>query len=79
LADGLEQIVEQHQLFHVSGPEKDRLTVGFEKNGSNFRLFASAKDGVLSGHALVAATSQTHQAKKTAFHISNTSAANTYW
>jgi hypothetical protein len=31
LADGLEQIVAA-STFSVSGPEKDRLTVGFEKN-----------------------------------------------
>ena len=73
LAEGLEQIVAA-STFAVSGPEKDRLTVGFEKNGSNFRLFASAKDGVLSGHALVAASTNS-SAQKTAFHISNTSGA----
>ena len=60
--------------FHISGPEKDRISVGFEKNGSNFRLFAAAKDGVLSGHALVAAASNSG-AQKNAFHVSNTSGA----
>jgi hypothetical protein len=73
LSDALELLVEDAS-FHVSGPEKDRLTVGFEKNGSSFRLFASAKDGVLSGHALVAATSNS-TAQKNAFHVSNTSGA----
>jgi hypothetical protein len=62
LADGLEQIVAA-STFSVSGPEKDRLTVGFEKNGSNFRLFASARDGVLSGHALVAASTNSSSQK----------------
>ncbi len=72
-SEGLEQIVAA-TTFSVSGPEKDRIIVGFEKNGSNFRLFASAKDGVLSGHALVAANSNS-SAQKTAFHVSNTSGA----
>ena len=54
-SEALELLVED-STFHISGPEKDRISVGFEQNGSNFRLFAAAKDGVLSGHALVAAT-----------------------
>ena len=73
LSEALEMLVEDSS-FHVSGPEKDRLSIGFEKNGSSFRLFASAKDGVLSGHALVAATSNS-TAQKNAFHVSNTSGA----
>ena len=73
LSDALERLVEDSS-FHVSGPEKDRLSIGFEKNGSSFRLFASAKDGVLSGHALVAATSNS-TTQKNAFHVSNTSGA----
>ena len=73
LSEALELLVEDSS-FHVSGPEKDRLTVGFEKNGSSFRLFASANDGVLSGHALVAASSNSG-AQKNTFHVSNTSGA----
>ena len=73
LSEALELLVED-STFHISGPEKDRISVGFEKNGSNFRLFAAAKDGVLSGHALVAATSNSG-AQKNAFHVSNTSGA----
>lgn len=72
-SEGLEKIVAA-TTFSVSGPEKDRIVVGFEKNGSNFRLFASAIDGVLSGHALVAAASNS-SAQKTSFHVSNTSGA----
>ena len=73
LSEALELLVEDSS-FHVSGPEKDRLNVGFEKNGSSFRLYASAKDGVLSGHALVAASTNSG-AQKNAFHVSNTSGA----
>ena len=72
-SEALELLVED-STFHISGPEKDRLSVGFEKNGSNFRLFATAKDGVLSGHALVAATSNS-SAQKNSFHVSNSSGA----
>jgi len=72
-SEALELLVED-ATFHISGPEKDRISVGFEKNGSNFRLFAAAKDGVLSGHALVAAASNSG-AQKNAFHVSNTSGA----
>ena len=72
-SEALELLVED-STFHISGPEKDRISVGFEQNGSNFRLFAAAKDGVLSGHALVAATSNS-SAQKDAFHVSNSSGA----
>ena len=60
--------------FTVTGPEKDRVSVGFEKNGSNFRFFATAKDGVLSGHALLAAASNS-ATQKSNFHVSNASTA----
>ena len=73
LADGLEQIVTA-STFSVSGPEEDRLTVGFEKNGANFRLFASARDGVLSGHALVAASTNS-SSQKNSFHVSTSSSS----
>ena len=72
-SQALERLVAD-STFHISGPEKDRLLVGFEKNGSSFRLFASAKDGVLSGHALVAASSNS-ATQKNAFHVTNTSGA----
>ena len=72
-SEALELLVED-STFHISGPEKDRISVGFEQNGSNFRLFAAAKDGVLSGHALVAATSNS-STQKNAFHVSNSSGA----
>ena len=71
-SEALELLVED-ATFHISGPEKDRINVGFEKNGSNFRLLP-AKDGVLSGHALVAASSNSG-AQKNDFHVSNTSGA----
>ena len=72
-SEALEQIVAA-STFSVSGPEKDRLVVGFERNGSSFRFFAIPKDGVLSGHALVAASSNSLD-QKNAFHISTSSGA----
>ena len=60
--------------FTVIGPEKDRVSVGFEKNGSNFRFFATAKDGVLSGHALLASSTNS-ASQKSNFHVSNSSTA----
>ena len=72
-SEALERLVAA-SAFSVSGPEADRLNVGFEKNGSSFRLFASAMDGVLSGHALVASSTNS-SAQKNAFHISDTSGA----
>ena len=73
LSDGLERLVSASS-FSISGPEQDRITVGFEKSGSGFRLFAAAKDGVLTGHPLIASDSNSN-AQKSAFHISNTSTA----
>lgn len=72
-SEALERLVAA-STFSVSGPEADRLNVGFEKNGSSFRLFASAMDGVLSGHALVASSNNSSE-QKNAFHISDTSGA----
>ena len=46
--------------------------LGFEQDGSNFRLFASARDGVLSGHGVVCASTNSSE-QKNAFHISDTS------
>ena len=72
-SEALERLVAA-STFSLSGPEAGRLNVGFEKNGSSFRLFASAMDGVLSGHALVASSNNSSQ-QKNAFHISDTSGA----
>ena len=71
IADGLERIIAASR-FTVAGPEKERVVVGFEKNGSSFRLFAAAKDGVLSGHCLAAASSNS-VAQKNNFHVSTLS------
>ena len=71
--EGLERIVASSR-FTVIGPEKDRVSVGFEKNGSNFRFFATAKDGVLSGHALLASSTNS-ASQKSNFHVSNSSTA----
>ena len=73
LSEALERIVAA-STFSVTGPEVGRLNVGFEQNGSSFRFFASAYDGVLSGHALVAASTNSAD-QKSAFHISDTSGA----
>ena len=66
------EIIVAASTFSISGPEEDRLIVGFEQDGSNFRLFASARDGVLSGHGVVCASTNSSE-QKNAFHISDTS------
>jgi flagellar hook-associated protein 1 FlgK len=74
-ADALKQIVSASS-FTISGPEQDRLTVGFEENGAGFRLFAAAKDGVVSGHGVRLSDSNT-QAQKNIFHLDHNAAGNT--
>ena len=66
------EIIVAASTFSISGPEEERLIVGFEQDGSNFRLFASARDGVLSGHGVVCASTNSSE-QKNAFHISDTS------
>jgi flagellar hook-associated protein 1 FlgK len=74
-ADALKQIVSASS-FTISGPEQDRLTVGFEENGAGFRLYAAAKDGVVSGHGVRLSDSNT-QAQKNIFHLDHNAAGNT--
>lgn len=71
LSEGLERLVSASS-FSISGPEDGRITVGFEKSGAGFRLFAAAKDGILTGHPLIASDTNS-AAQYSAFHISNTS------
>ena len=66
-ADALKQIVNASS-FTISGPEDDRITVGFEEHGAGFRLFAAAKDGVVSGHGIRLADSNS-AAQKSIFHL----------
>jgi len=72
-SEGLERLVASAR-FTVTGPEEGRVSVGFEKNGSNFKFFAAAKDGVFSGHALVASAANS-ATQKNNFHVSNASNA----
>jgi flagellar hook-associated protein 1 FlgK len=74
-ADALKQIVSASS-FTISGPEKDRLTVGFEENGVGFRFFAAAKDGVVSGHG-VRLSENNSQAQKSIFHLDHNTSGNT--
>ena len=74
-ADALKQIVAASS-FTISGPEKDRLTVGFEESGSGFRLFAAAKDGVVSGHGLRLADNNS-PAQKSIFHLDHNASGDT--
>ena len=50
-SDGLKRLVADSQ-FEITGPEPYRIEVGFKEENNLFRLYAVAKDGVLSGHAL---------------------------
>ena len=74
-ADALKQIVSASS-FTISGPEKDRLTVGFEESGSGFRLFAAAKDGVVSGHGVRLADNNS-PAQKSIFHLDHNASGDT--
>ena len=74
-ADALKQIVSASS-FTISGPEKDRLVVGFEESGAGFRLFAAAKDGVVSGHGVRLSDNNT-QAKKSIFHLDHNASGDT--
>ena len=74
-ADALKQIVNASS-FTISGPESDRLTVGFEASGAGFRLFAAAKDGVVSGHGIRLADSNS-AAQKSIFHLDHNTSGDT--
>ena len=74
-ADALQQIVSASS-FTISGPEKDRLTVGFEESGVGFRLYAAAKDGVVSGHGVRLADNNS-PAQKSIFHLDHNASGDT--
>ena len=74
-ADALKQIVSASS-FTISGPEKDRLKVGFEESGVGFRLFAAAKDGVVSGHGVRLAENNS-PAQKNIFHLDHNASGDT--
>jgi flagellar hook-associated protein 1 FlgK len=73
--DALKLIVNASS-FTISGPEQDRLAVGFEAHGAGFRLFAVAKDGVVSGHG-VRISDNVSEAQKTIFHLDHNSSGDT--
>jgi flagellar hook-associated protein 1 FlgK len=60
LETALEKLVSEAN-FVVSGNEENRIQVGFSKteNGDGFRLYAVARDGILSGQNLSLSTSNT--------------------
>ena len=60
LETALETLVSEAK-FVVSGNEENRIQVGFSKteNGGGFRLYAVARDGVLSGQNLTLSTTNT--------------------
>ncbi len=66
-SDALERLV-RDTSFDISGPEKDRIYLGFEAFGSGFRLFASAKDGILSGDG-IRLSENNSAAQKSLFHL----------
>ena len=62
--------------FEISGPEENRIYVGFEESGSGFRLFATAKDGILSGDGLKLSENN-NASQKSLFHLDNNVAGST--
>ena len=66
-ADALDRLVRETS-FDISGPEKDRLYLGFETSGTGFRLVATAKDGILSGDGLRLSENNS-AAQKSIFHL----------
>ena len=74
-ADALERLV-RATSFDISGPEEGRIYLGFENSGSGFRLFASAKDGILSGDGLRLSENNS-AAQKSALHLDHNVAGTT--
>ena len=66
-AEALEQLVNASN-FHITGPEKDRIFVGFESHGAGFRIYASAKDGTITGDG-IRLSENNSTSKKGLFHI----------
>ena len=73
--EALERLV-RTSSFDISGPEENRIYVGFEEAGSGFRLFASAKDGILSGDGLRLSDNNS-ASQKSLFHLDNNVAGST--
>ena len=73
--EALERLV-RTSTFDISGPEENRIYVGFEESGSGFRLFASAKDGILSGDGLRLSDNNS-ASQKSLFHLDNNVAGST--
>ena len=73
--EALERLV-RTSSFVISGPEENRIYVGFEESGSGFRLFASAKDGILSGDGLRLSDNNS-ASQKSLFHLDNNVAGST--
>jgi len=73
--EALERLV-RTSSFDISGPEQNRIYVGFEESGSGFRLFASAKDGILSGDGLRLSDNNS-ASQKSLFHLDNNVAGST--
>jgi len=73
--EALERLV-RTSSFDISGPEENRIYVGFEESGSGFRLFASAKDGILSGDGLRLSDNNS-ASQKSLFYLDNNVAGST--
>ena len=73
--EALERLV-RTSSFDISGPEENRIYVGFEESGSGFRLFASVKDGILSGDGLRLSDNNS-ASQKSLFHLDNNVAGST--
>jgi len=58
--------------FTISGPEADRIRVGFSENSDGFSLYAVANDGVISGHTLRLSDNNPADVLSS-FHIDDTS------
>lgn len=66
-SDGLKRLVADSQ-FEITGPEPDRIEVGFKEENNLFHLYAVANDGVVSGHALRLSSNNSVE-QLAAFHI----------
>ena len=62
--------------FEISGPEENRIYVGFEVWFLAFRLFATAKDGILSGDGLKLSENN-NASQKSLFHLDHNVAGST--
>jgi len=71
--EALKQIVSLSS-FTISGPEDNRIRVGFTEASGGFKLYAVANDGVISGHSL-RLTSNNSSSNLNAFHFDNASSA----